>query len=107
MRQVQKVACVNNAGFVMNFSIQWLDDEGHWHTSKWNSGNYPIDQHRVSPDLRSIGVPDDAVGMTPYVHAIWGTHEQGTPLVQYAAENQVATYAVTGTTLIFSVKVIS
>ncbi len=104
MREIDKIACSNAAGFVMNFSIQWLDTDGTWHTTEWNSGNYPINMTRKSPSLSSIGVPEDALGVTPYVHAILGKHEQGTPLVQAADNGQVATYNVTGTTLDFQVK---
>jgi len=107
MLQVQKVSCTNNAGFVMNFSIRWLDGDGNWNTSSWNSGNYPIDQTRTSPDLASIGIPDSALGVTPYVHAILGDHNSGSPLVGYEANGQTAVYEVKGTTLDFSVKLIS
>lgn len=106
MRQVEKIACTNNAGFVMNFSIRWLDSSGEWKTSAWNSGNYPIDQTRTSPDLGTIGVPNDALAITPYVHAILGKSESGGPLVGYAADDQVATYEVKGTTLSYSVDLI-
>ncbi|RMH29142.1 MAG: hypothetical protein D6692_04640 [Planctomycetota bacterium] len=104
MRKVEKIACSNAAGFVMNFSIRWMDTDGLWHTTDWNSGNYPIDQTRTSPSLSSIGVPTDAVAVTPYVHAILGKHQQGTPAVQAADNGQVGTYNVTGTTLDFHVK---
>ncbi len=57
----------------MSFSIQWLDSNGELHTTEWNSGNYPIDQSRTSPELGSIGVPSNAIAVTPYVHAYWGT----------------------------------
>ena len=63
MKKVQKISCVNNAAFSMNFSIRWLDEEGRWNTSEWNSGNYPINKSRTSPDLSSIGIPDDALGV--------------------------------------------
>lgn len=104
MRKVEKIACSNAAGFVMNFSIRWLDSDGSWKTSHWNSGNYPIDQTKTSPTLSSIGVPSDALAVTPYVHAILGVHNQGEPLVQAEDNGQVATYNVTGTTLDYSVK---
>lgn len=106
MQQVQKIACVNNGGFVMNFSIRWLDSNGQWQTSEWNSGNYPINQTRTSPDLASIGVPADALAITPYVHAILGNHNIGEPLVNYAANGQTAAYNVHGTTLNYSVDLI-
>ncbi len=104
--QVQKIACVNNAGFVMNFQIQYLDADGAQHLTDWNSGNYPINQTGTSPDLESIGVPANALAVTPYVNAILGKSNTGNPEVTYAANGQTATYTVTGTTLIFSVTLI-
>ncbi len=105
MIPVEKIACSNEAGFVMNFSIRWMDSNGQEHTTDWNSGNYPIDQTRTSPSLTSIGVPADAILAKPYVHAILGKHEEGKPVVQVSTDNgQTATYRVSGTTLDFSVK---
>ena len=105
MKKALNIACVNNAAFVMNFSIQWLnDDTGLWETCGWNSGNYPIDQYRKSPDLASIGVPDDAV-VRPVVHAMAGLSHEGSPFVRCAGGADTVTYIVAGTTLNFSVKV--
>ncbi|HEY0735745.1 MAG TPA: hypothetical protein VGD69_12615 [Herpetosiphonaceae bacterium] len=106
MLQIAKIACTNNAAFVMNFSIRWLDHDGIWHISEWNSGNYAINQTRTSPDLISIYVPSYARAITPYVHAILGKHGAGAPFVSYSANNQVAVYEVKGTTLDFSVNLI-
>jgi len=106
MTNVEKISCTNNAGFVMNFSIQWLGADGVWTTAEWNSGNYPINQTRTSPDLASIGVPKDALAVSPYVHAILGNHESGKPYVNYANNGQVGSYEVKGTTLNYSVALI-
>ncbi len=100
---VEKISCFNDAAFVMNFSIQWLDSDGNWQTTSWNSGNYPIGETRTSPSLSSIGVPEDALAVTPYVHAILGDHERGSPLVKATSNGGVAAYEVKGTTLDFSV----
>ena len=106
MIQAQYISCVNDAGFVMNFSVRWLDQDGKWNTSSWNSGNYPIDQSRTSPDLASIGVPSDALAAAPYVHAILGGSETGTPYVQYAPNGVTATYEAKGTIFSYSVELI-
>jgi hypothetical protein len=107
MIQVQYISCDNDAGFVMNFSIHYLDSNGNWQAADWNSGNYPIDQQRTTPDLASIGVPADALAIGPNVHAVLGDTEMGTPYVQYAPNGQTATYQVRGTTLNFSVDLIN
>lgn len=103
MLLVQNISCTNNAAFVMNFSIRWLDSDGNWHVTGWNSGNYPVGSTHTSPDLASIGVPTYAVAVTPYVHAILGGHEDGNTTVNYSADGATAKYNVRGVTVSFSV----
>ena len=103
MRQVNKIGCLNNGIFKMNFSIQWFDSKGIWHTSDWNSGNFDNGLYKVSPPLSSIGIPADAIGVAPYVSAVLGASNRGTPLVQPASNGRLAAYEVTGTTLDFRV----
>jgi hypothetical protein len=100
MRQVQKITVTNQGGYTFNFSVQWLASDGKWATSDWNSGNYPVGQSRTSPPFETIGVPSDALVVTPYGHAILGSSAQGTPFVGYAANGQIATYQAVGTTII-------
>ncbi|BBL36008.1 hypothetical protein Nstercoris_02287 (plasmid) [Nitrosomonas stercoris] len=100
MRQVQKITVNNKGGYVFNFSIQWLSSDGKWHTSDWNSGNYPVAQSRTTPPLETIGVPADALAVTPYGHAVLGTSGQGAPFVGFAENGQIATYDAKGTTII-------
>ena len=106
MIQVQYIACTNDAGFVMSFAVKWLDQSGEWHTTKWDSGHYPIDQTRTTPDLTTIGVPSDAVAIVPFVDAVLGKNETGSPYVQYATNGHTAVFEVKGTTLDYSVKLI-
>ena len=103
MRQVERIGVLNSGIFVANFSVQWLDSTGRWNTSAWNSGNFDNGLYRVSPPLSSIGVPGDAIGVTPYVSAILGKNNRGDPLVQSANNGRLAAYEVTGTTLNFVV----
>ena len=101
---VQKIACRNEAGFVMNFSIGYIDGDGRTQHSPKNSGNYPLAQTRTI-DLSEAGInPEDAILLWPYVHAILGKHENGEPKVKYARNGKTAVYKVKGTTLDFSVK---
>jgi hypothetical protein len=107
MIQAQYIDVVNAGAYVFNFSVQWLDSSGNWNTTEWNSGNYPVGQNRKSPSLDTIGVPSDALAVTPYGHAVAGTSGQGTPFVQFATNGQTATYNATGTTIIgFEIKLI-
>jgi hypothetical protein len=100
MRKVQKISVINKGAYVFNFSVQWLGTDGKWHTTSWNSGNYPVAQVMTTPPLNDIGVPADALAVTPYGHAVLGTSGQGTPFVGFAANDQIATYEATGTTII-------
>jgi hypothetical protein len=100
MRQIQKITVDNKGGYVFNFSIQWLGSDGKWTTSDWNSGNYTVGFSRTTPELQTIGVPADALAVTPYGHAVAGTSGQGAPFVAFAANGQIATYDAVGTTFI-------
>lgn len=104
MKQVERIGCLNNGIFVMNFSIQWLDSAGQWHTSDWNSGNFENGLYKVSPSLALLGIPADAIGVAPYVSAVAGIQNQGAPLVQSTHNGRLAAYEVTGTTLNFKVQ---
>ena len=104
--QVQTIACVNNAGFVMSFGVEILDiDHGIEETiNNLDSGNYPIDQTR-SIDLSSTGIAEGTL-VRPQVHAVWGDTNHGDRWVQYTKNGQTATFAVSGTTLNYSVNLI-
>ncbi|WP_342623909.1 FAD-binding protein [Pseudomonas alkylphenolica] len=104
MKQVERIGCLNSGIFVMNFSIQWFDSTGRWHTSEWNSSNFENGLYKVSPPLSTLGVPADAIGVAPYVSAVLGTSNRGAPLVQSANNGRLAAYEVTGTTLDFTVQ---
>jgi FAD/FMN-containing dehydrogenase len=101
--QVERIGCANHGIFVMSFTIQWLDDQGAWHTSNWNSGNFEWGQYVVSPPLSSIGVPTNALAVTPYVQAVLGKTARATPVVRNANNGRLAAYDVNGTTLDFTV----
>jgi hypothetical protein len=100
MRKVQKITVNNKGGYVFNFSIQWLGENGRWTTTNWNSGNYPVAQSRTTPPLEEIGVPADALAVAPYGHAVLGTSGQGAPFVAFASNGQIATYDAVGTTFV-------
>jgi hypothetical protein len=110
LQAVQKISVVNNGGYVFSFQVQWLSGEdGQWHTANWDSGKYPIDQTRTTPPLSQIGVPANALAVTPYGSAVLGTSGQGHGFVQFSpSSSNVATYKATGTTFIgFDISLIS
>lgn len=104
MKKVERIGCLNSGIFVMSFSIQWWDSTGQCHTSNWNSGNVENGTYKVSPSLAWLGVPEDAIGVTPCVSAVAGCQHLGAPLVQSTHNGRLAAYEVTGTTLNFKVQ---
>ncbi|CAH2808415.1 MAG: hypothetical protein PPHEMADM_5777 [uncultured Paraburkholderia sp.] len=100
MRSVQKITVNNKGAYVFNFTVQWLSSDGRWNTTAWNSGNYPVAQSRTTPPLEEIGVPADAIAVTPYGNAVAGTSGQGSPFVAFAPNGHIATYDAIGTTFI-------
>ncbi|MDH5824917.1 hypothetical protein QFW77_18280 [Luteimonas sp. RD2P54] len=99
---VQHIACVNNAGFVMWFEIERARDNA----TAGHSGRYPINQsRRLDAAGLEFPAPPLKVGdlIHPRVHAIAGRTERG-PAVRYAPNGQTATFAVTGTTLLYSIQ---
>lgn len=109
MFECSKITVNNMGAYVFNFSVQWLDpSDGQWHTSEWNSGNYPVGQNVTSPELGSLGVPADALAVTPYGHAVLGTSGQGQPFCGYNSSEGTAVYNATGTTYIgFAITLVS
>jgi hypothetical protein len=101
--QVQTIACVNNAGFVMSFGLQVFDiNTGLILTVEGiDSGNYPIDQTRTI-DLSTTAIAEGTL-VRPQVRAVWGNTEPGNKFVQYTKNGQTATWEVRGTTLNYSV----
>jgi FAD/FMN-containing dehydrogenase len=103
MKAVERIGCLNRGWSRINFSIQWLDPSGRWQTSAWNSGNFENGAFRVSPSLSSLGVPEDAIGVTPYVVAALGASGRGAPLVKPDRNDKTAAYEVSSDGLGISV----
>jgi hypothetical protein len=97
---VQYIRCVNNAGFVMCFSV--LDNEGR---EDGETSNFPINQsHQV--DLANLKFGDRPLEIgqpvRPQVMVVLGATRQGPP-VRYAPNGQTATFSVRGTTLSYDI----
>lgn len=96
--EVQKIACVNDAGFVMSFVAQ---TNGARSTS---SGEYPVNETRVI-DLANS--PFRAgLEFWPVVDAVLGKTQAASEHVTFALNGETATYQVTGTTLGYDIKLI-
>jgi hypothetical protein len=81
--QVQTIACVNNAGFVMSFGLEIIDiNTGlNFIVENQDSGNYPIDQTRHI-DLSKTGLAEGTL-VRPHVRPVWGSTKNGDRFVQY------------------------
>ena len=97
---VQKIAVVNNAGFVMSYAV--TTRVGQLTSS---TDQYPINQWRIL-DLTSTALTtgDD---VRPVVQAVAGGTALGNNFVSYCANGQTATYTVTGTTTNFQVTLLT
>ncbi|TLS46637.1 hypothetical protein FE633_08035 [Streptomyces montanus] len=93
---VQKVAVVNNAGFVLSWTPTARTGE-----QSAPSDDYPINQTRII-DLSTTAFAE-RTDVRPYVQAVGGTNEFGSSYVSYCDNGQTATYTVTGTTFDYSV----
>lgn len=107
MIEVQDIACVNNAGFVMSFGIQIQDDDTGLDLiiDGLDTGPYPIGQTRVI-DLATTGI-NPGTTVRPHVRARGGIDKLGDRRVRFQPNGQTATYDVRGTTLDFSVRLIT
>ncbi|MBM2619116.1 hypothetical protein JIG36_26520 [Actinoplanes sp. LDG1-06] len=97
---VQKVSVVNNGGFVMNFQLTTRDGQLSAPTD-----DYPINQWRIV-DLASTPFAE-GVDVRPLVHAQAGNTVPGNVFVSYCANGQTATYTASGTTLNYSVTLLT
>jgi hypothetical protein len=97
---VQKIAVVNNGGFTINFQITTRTGELSAATD-----TYPINQWRLV-DLAStpLTVGDD---VRPLVHATAGNDTLGNVFVSYCANGETATYTASGTTLNYTVTLLT
>lgn len=103
MLHVQKICCVNSAGFVMNFWVDYLKEDGSTGSTD-NTENYPVGQERTY-DLSDKNIPEGSI-IWPHVQAILGTNNEGNRKLVFARNGQTATFRVTGTTLNFWVEMV-
>lgn len=96
---VQKVAVVNNAGFVLSFRVTTRTGGLSPETD-----NYPINQWRVV-DLTATELPEGS-DVRPVVQAVGGTSQTGNTFVSYCRNGQTATYTASGATLNYTVVLI-
>ncbi|GIF05565.1 hypothetical protein [Actinoplanes siamensis] len=97
---VQKIAVVNNGGFVINFQLTTRTGELSAPTD-----DYPINQYRVV-DLNSTPFAPGS-DVRPLVHAQAGNTVAGNVFVSFCDNGQTATYTASGTTLNYSVTLLT
>lgn len=96
---VQKVAVVNNAGFVLSYRVTTRTGGLSPQTD-----DYPINQWRVV-DLTATDLPEGS-DVRPLVQAVGGTSQTGNTFVSYCRNGQTATYTASGATLNYTVVLI-
>ena len=97
---VQKVAVVNNGGFVINFQITTREGALSAPTD-----NYPINQWRLV-DLNSTPMAE-GTDVRPLVSAQAGNTVPGNVFVSFCNNGQTATYTASGTTLNYTVTLLT
>ncbi|MEV8509915.1 hypothetical protein AB0368_34525 [Actinoplanes sp. NPDC051475] len=97
---VQKIAVVNNGGFVLNFQITTREGQLSAPTD-----DYPVNQWRLI-DLTSTPL-EEGVDVRPLTHATAGDDVLGNTFVSYCANGQTATYTASGTTLNYTVTLLT
>ena len=97
---VQKISVINNGGFVINYQITTRTGELSAPTD-----DYPINQWRLV-DLTSTPLAE-GVDVRPLVHATAGDDVLGNTFVSYCGNGQTATYTAGGTTLNYTVTLLT
>lgn len=103
MQTIQSISCTNDAAFVMNFWIEWVDpSNGNNGWTNTNSGDYSVG-HARTLDLDALNTQGEnipeGVFVRPRVQATLGTNNAGNQYALYRrGANDVANYNVTGTT---------
>jgi hypothetical protein len=97
---VQKIAVVNNGGFTINFQLTTRTGE-----LTATTDTYPINQWRlIDLNATPLTAGDD---VRPLVHATAGNDVLGNVFVSYCDNGQTATYTASGTTLNYTVTLLS
>ena len=97
---VQKISVVNNGGFVINYEVSTREG-----LLSAPTDNFPINQYRVV-DLNSTPFAE-GVDVRPVVHAQAGNTVAGNVFVSFCNNGQTATYTASGTTLNYTVTLLT
>ncbi|AEV83686.1 hypothetical protein ACWT_2755 [Actinoplanes sp. SE50] len=97
---VQKVSVINNGGFVIDFQVTTRTGE-----LSASTDDYPINQYRVV-DLNSTPFAEGS-DVRPLVHAQAGNTVPGNVFVSFCNNGQTATYTASGTTLNYTVTLLT
>jgi len=105
----QNIVCINNAGMIMQFWIEWVNDDGTQGWTRANSGDYPVDQRR-SLDMDALNAQGESIPpgrlVRPHVQAVAGASIAGDRYITYTPGSGTAIYDVTGTSFNYSVTLI-
>ncbi|TAL34430.1 MAG: hypothetical protein EPN93_11955 [Spirochaetes bacterium] len=100
--KAQKIACFNNAGFVMSFEIHYVNPD-NTSGSCCKTDNFPINSHMVRDLATDAPEIKEGALVRAKVYASGGYDVSGNRWVIYKKNNQAATYDVKGTTTDYTV----
>jgi hypothetical protein len=109
---VQYIACINHAGFYMNFGLEVFIPQnantpnvpqGIFMVQGVSTDDYAIGETRVLDLSNAPPVLPEGILVRPRVNPLLGLIHIGDKWVQYGKNGQTAFYEVTGTTFIYTV----
>lgn len=97
MQEVQKITCVNSAGFIQKFRVKWDGGCSDWSDTYPNPKSSTIDLSKYNLEFgKEVWVE---------VKAILGSTKESTPRVVYNPLSEcTGVYRTTGTTLSYKIK---
>lgn len=97
MQEVQKITCVNSAGFVQEFRVKWEGECSDWSDTYPNPQSATIDLNKYNLDF--------GTEVWVEVKAIFGsTKEAESKVVYNPLSESTAVYRTTGATLTYKIK---
>lgn len=102
MQEASNITCWNRGGFIQKFQVKWTDAAGITQAGGWTD-LYPNPESK-SFDLNQLNIPEGGEVWVE-VNASMGATKEATEKVNFKRGcGKTANYSVTGTTLIFYIK---
>ena len=97
MQEVQKITCVNSAGFIQKFRVKWNGGCSGWSDTYPNPLSATIDLNQYNLDFgNEVWVEVKAI--------LGSTKESGSKVIYNPLSESTAVYRTTGVTLAYKIK---